>query len=126
MKLDWLVAVAVGVAFNGVTLGGAQAAASPAEGATVFRQRCQSCHAVDPSRPSTLGPNLAGVVGRKAGSGAFQYTPALQASGLTWSKASLDQFLTGPSRMVPGTRMVVSLPDSAQRAAVIDYLGTLH
>lgn len=126
MKLAGIWAVAVGLAWGGLGLSGAQAAAAPVDGPTVFRQRCQSCHAVGSSRPSALGPNLTGVVGRKAASTEFKYSPALQKSGLTWSKASLDQFLAGPSKMVPGTRMVVALPDPAQRAALIDYLGKLR
>lgn len=98
----------------------AHAAGKP-DGATIYRQRCQSCHGV-PARPSPLGPNLTGVVGRKAASTAFNYSPALKASGLTWNRATLDRFLTAPARTVPGTRMVISLPDAAQRAAVLDYL----
>jgi cytochrome c len=98
-------------------------AATPApEGETLFRQRCSMCHSVVPSQPKTLGPVLSGVVGRKAASTAFNYSPALKASGLTWSKPNLDRFLTSPMRMVPGTRMVITVPDAAQRAALIGYL----
>lgn len=98
-------------------------AAAPAPGGeTLFRQRCQSCHSVAPGRTTALGPNLAGVVGRKAGSTAFRYSPALKASGTTWNRATLDRFLAAPTRAVPGTRMVVSVPDAAQRAALIGYL----
>lgn len=99
------------------------AAADKPDGETVFRQRCQSCHGT-PQRPSPLGPNLTGVVGRKAASTTFAYSPALKASGLTWNRATLDRFLTAPARTVPGTRMVISLTDPAQRAAVLDYLTT--
>jgi cytochrome c len=74
-------------------------------------------------QPARVGPNLAGVVGRKAASTAFNYSPALKASGLTWTRANLDRFLTGPARMVPGTRMSVVMSDAAQRAAVIQYLS---
>ena len=124
MKLTRVLAVAAGVLSCAVSLNVAQAAPSGPDGATIFKQRCQSCHQV--GRTSTLGPSLTGVVGRKAASTDFKYSPALQKSGQTWTKASLDKFLAGPTKMVPGTRMVVSLPDPAQRAAVIDYLGTLR
>jgi len=100
-------------------------AAAPApNGETLFRQRCQSCHSVAAGRTTPLGPNLVGVVGRKAGSTPFRYSPALKASGLTWSRATLDRFLAAPTRTVPGTRMVVAVPDAAQRAALIGYLET--
>jgi len=96
----------------------------PANGETVFRQRCSACHSARVGQPNRVGPNLAGVVGRKAASGpAFNYSPALKASGLTWTRANLDRFLNSPARMVPGTRMAVALTDNAQRAALINYLA---
>jgi cytochrome c len=114
------------VPFIALSLAAAASTASAAgqpNGETIFRQRCQNCHSADAHRAAPLGPNLAGVVGRKAASTAFKYSPALQRSGITWTRANLDRFLTAPVRMVPGTRMVISLPDPAQRAAVIDYLA---
>lgn len=102
----------------------AAVAASPPDGESVFRQRCQACHSATPEEPARIGPNLAGVVGRKAATTAFNYSPALRASGVNWTRANLDRFLTGPSRMVPGTRMAVALTDKAQRATLIDYLAT--
>lgn len=99
------------------------AAATPDEGATIFRQRCQSCHSADAGKTSPLGPNLAGVVGRKAASTAFSYSAALKSSGLTWNRETLDSFLTAPARKVPGTRMVVSVPDAQQRAKLIAFLA---
>jgi len=116
-------AAATGLGLSIISLNVAAAQTAP-DGATIFRQRCQSCHVVGTARPTTLGPSLAGVVGRKAASTDFKYSAALQASGLTWTKANLDKFLSGPTRMVPGTRMVISLPDPAQRAALINYLAT--
>ncbi|HEX7856839.1 MAG TPA: c-type cytochrome [Sphingobium sp.] len=98
-------------------------AAERLDGATVFRQRCQACHTAVAGQPSRVGPNLAGVVGRKAASvPAFNYSAALKASGLTWTRGNLDRFLQAPARMVPGTRMAVALTDNAQRAAVLTYL----
>jgi len=118
-------AAAIGLGLSVVGLDVAAAQAAP-DGATVFRQRCQSCHVVGTARPTTLGPSLTGVVGRKAAATDFKYSAALKASGLTWSKANLDKFLSGPTKMVPGTRMVISLPDPAQRAALIDYLAAVR
>ncbi len=108
-----------------VTLAGSLTAAPPPpgpDGAMLFRQRCASCHTVAPGGRAILAPNLAGVVGRKAAAATFNYSPALKASNLTWTRANLDRYLTGPTRMVPGTRMVISVSDSAQRAAILNYL----
>ena len=76
-----------------------------------------------PGRPSPLGPNLAGVVGRKAGTTAFNYTAAMKASGLIWTKANLEKYHGGPRQMVPGTKMVIAVPDAAQRNFVLDRSG---
>ena len=107
-------------------IAGAQSlsAAPPApDGALLFRQRCASCHADTTGKPSPIGPNLARVVGRKAGSAAFAYSPALKQSGLVWTRANLDKFLTSPGKLVPGTRMVIAVADAAQRKAILDHLA---
>lgn len=98
-------------------------AASPApDGAVLFRQRCASCHAVAPGQRPILGPSLAGVAGRKAGSSEFNYSPALKASNIVWTEATLNRYLAGPGQMVPGTRMVISVSDPAQRSVIIKFI----
>ncbi|VWX53414.1 cytochrome c family protein [Novosphingobium sp. 9U] len=97
------------------------AAASPPPAFAV----CSSCHAVVPGQ-NRIGPSLAGVWGRKAASlPGFAYSRALKASGITWDAASLDKWLQGPVKMVPGTKMVIGVSDAAGRKSVIDYLQTL-
>lgn len=72
------------------------------------------------------GPDLVGVVGRKAGSlSGFNYTPALSGSGLVWTQANLQRFLTDPRAMVPGTAMRVKLNTPADRQDLVAYLATL-
>ena len=100
-------------------------AAGPApDGALLFQQRCAACHTVTPGGRALLAPNLAGLANRKAASTAFNYSPALKTSNLTWTRVNLDRFLTAPGRMVPGTRMVISISDPAQRAAILNYITT--
>lgn len=102
------------------------ALAAPApNGSMIFRQRCQMCHVTVPKQKAGLGPNLAGVLGRKAASTEFLYSPALKGTALKWDKPTLDKFLAGPTKMVPGTRMVITVGNPADRAALIDYLATL-
>jgi cytochrome c len=93
-------------------------------GEQLFRQRCQSCHTVTTGAAGTIGPNLRGVVGRKAAATKFHYSSALTSAKLTWTPQNLDRFLSGPAMMVPGTRMVVTIADPKQRADLITYLSS--
>jgi len=103
------------------------AAATPAAGArpAAFAQ-CMSCHAVEPGKHG-VGPSLAGVYGTKAGEIAgYAFSAPLKASGLTWDDATLDQWLAGPSKLVPGTKMVYAgQPDAAKRKELIEYIKSL-
>ena len=113
-------------ALHCVFIAGAAAAQTAADGATMFKQQCQACHVSTKDAHPTLAPSLYGIVGRKAASSAFaNYSPALKGSGLVWNEANLDRFLTAPTKLVPGTRMVIAVPDAARRAAVIAYLKGL-
>jgi len=117
----WLVALAAGVSVAGAAF--AQTAAM-ARGAAVYDDRCSGCHVLDGVGE---GPSLRGVMGRKAGTDAgFAYTPALKASGITWTAASLDRWLTGPRTLVPGTAMAAVVPDPQERSDLIAYLAALR
>lgn len=86
---------------------------------------CASCHAVVPGR-NRIGPSLAGVWGRKAASVAdYDYSLALRNAGIVWDDASLDRWLQGPVKMVPGAKMVIGVSDPQGRRSVIAYLKTL-
>jgi cytochrome c len=93
-----------------------------AHGKTVFA-RCAACHDLNTGK-TVLGPSLKGIIGRKAGSVAgFSYSPAMKAKGIDWTPANLDQFITAPTKAVPGTRMpFAGLPDAKDRADLIAYL----
>lgn len=94
----------------------------PAAGRAVYA-RCQACHSLTPGR-NQMGPSLAGVVGRKAGIvQGYAYSPALKNGKIVWNAATLDRFLTKPSAVAPGTKMMfVGIPAAKDRADVIAYL----
>jgi cytochrome c2 len=100
------------------------AAAAPAAPAA-FNQ-CKVCHSVEKGKQG-IGPSLAGIYGTKAGDVAgFEFSSAMEQSGLTWNEATLDKYLTDPRALVPGTKMSFGgLKDAAKRKDVIDYLKTL-
>lgn len=100
----------------------AATSAQQANGERLFFQRCGACHTIETGR-NRAGPHLSNVIGRTAGNveGA-RYSEALRNSGIVWDSGSLDTFLAAPRRTIPGTTMVVSVPNAAQRAAIITFL----
>jgi cytochrome c len=104
----------------------ASAAGDPKAGADVFK-RCAVCHTDDKGGGDGLGPNLFGVMGRKAASRpGFAYSPALKKSGITWDEATLTKWVAGPARVVPGTKMMFAgLSSKKQQADVVAYLTSL-
>jgi cytochrome c len=101
----------------------AAVAADADAGKAVFN-KCKACHQVD---KNAVGPHLGGVVGRKAASvEGYNYSDALKKSGITWDEAALDKWLQGPSKDVPGTKMIFAgIKDEGDRANLIEYLKTL-
>ncbi len=123
--LKAVLAGAAGIGLTGLAgLALAQAAAGdPVKGRALFDDRCGFCHAIAENQQ---GPRLGGVVGRKAGSVAgADYTDALKGSGLTWTPDKLDQFLTDPGKMIPGTAMPVAIADPIARRDLIAYLASV-
>lgn len=92
------------------------------KGKIVFLQ-CKTCHVRDEG-VNRIGPSLAGIVGRAAGTIAgFDYTPANKNSGITWTPEKLFQYLENPQRVIPGTKMAFAgLAKPQDRADVIAYL----
>jgi cytochrome c len=89
--------------------------------------RCAICHTATKGGGNGVGPNLFGVVGRKAASMPnFYYSQALKSSGITWTPDKLDAWIKSPATLVPGNRMTFSGLDNAQqRADLVAYLATL-
>ncbi|MFC7398493.1 c-type cytochrome [Chelatococcus sp. GCM10030263] len=106
--------------------GQAAMAQSPgSDGERLFRTRCASCHSIEPGQ-NRIGPPLAGVFGRAAGSVAgARYSEALRTSGLTWNEETLNTYLANPRQAVPGTTMTIGLSNADQRNAIIAYLRDL-
>ena len=94
-------------------------------GDALFKSRCALCHSVKPGEKGTLGPNLSGVFGSAAGSGAYAYSAALKGSKIRWDARSLDTWLSGPSKMVPGTKMFTSVANGEDRKKILAYLASL-
>jgi len=89
--------------------------------------QCRACHTFEAGGANGTGPNLHDAFGRVVASHAgYSYSDAMQAHGGSWDFAALDEFLTSPSRAVPGTKMLFAgfrRPDD--RVAMIAYLRSI-
>lgn len=96
-----------------------------AKGAALFNSNCAACHSADKGGGDRQGPNLYGVVGRKAGSEAgFAYSDGFAKAGFAWDAPHLDAWLTKPTAVIPGSYMMYNQPDPQVRADIIAYLQT--
>jgi cytochrome c len=86
--------------------------------------RCSACHGIGENAAHRMGPQLNGVVGRRAGTQeGFGYSRAMiaaGASGLIWTPETLTPFLHKPRDFVPGTKMSFSgVPDAETIAEIV-------
>ena len=94
------------------------------KGAKVFK-KCKACHTIKQGGKHRVGPNLHGVIGRKAGTaeGFKKFSKGLKAAGFAWDEKMLDEYLTSPKKMIKGSRMAFpGLKKAKDRANVIAYL----
>jgi len=93
-------------------------------GRQVFR-KCQACHSLDPGK-NLVGPSLAGVIGRKAGSAPnYSYSPAMKSANLVWDAKTLDSYLNDPQKVVPGNKMPFpGLKTAHDRDDIIAFLAS--
>lgn len=103
--------------------GGAKSQEDVSAGARNYRP-CAACHSLEPGVHLT-GPSLAGLWGKKAASVAdfARYPSALKASDLTWNEDTLNAWLAGPDKLVPGNYMVFrGIMDDKARGDLIAFL----
>lgn len=125
MKKEKFAAVLLAVAMAFAS-SSAMAVGDAGKGKKVFN-KCKACHTANKGGKKKVGPNLFGVVGRKAGtSKGFRYSKAMKKSGITWDEANLDKFLKKPRKFVKKTKMGFGgLKKESQRADIISYLKSL-
>jgi cytochrome c len=108
--------------------GAAHAAGDAATGKAVFARQCAICHTADKGGDNRLGPNLFGIVGKKAGAVAnFEYTNAFKTrANWEWTEDALGGWVMAPATMIPGTAMggFQGIADR-DREDLLAYLATL-
>jgi cytochrome c len=94
-------------------------------GEKLFKGHCAACHSLADDGKKKQGPNLAGVLARKAGTNASftKYSPGLKAAGWQWTPEQLDLWLTDPKALVPDTLMsAYKQKDPEKRKTIIEYI----
>lgn len=120
MPIRTTLAAGLAIAFAG------QSAAAPGNPPPAFAA-CAACHSTSVDGAHGMGPNLRGVVGRRAGAQpGFGYSKAMKASGVVWTAAELDAFLAAPRKRVPNTSMAFfGIPDPVRRQTIVQYMAGL-
>lgn len=102
-------------------------AGDAAKGENVFK-KCRACHAVGEGAKNKVGPELNGIIGRKAGGEPeYKYSAAMSESGIVWDEANLDKYLENPKGLIPKTKMIFGgLKKEEDRKDLIAYLATYN
>ena len=99
--------------------------ANGVSGQQAFNNACRTCHIVREG-DNRLGPNLHGIVGRKAGSlPDYAFSSAMKEAGFVWDAEKLDRFIANPDEVVPGNNMKPygGLASSEERKKIIAFLA---
>jgi cytochrome c len=102
------------------------AAQDKPDGQLLFNNSCRTCHTLKQG-DNRLGPNLHGIVGRKAGALTdYGYSGSMKNAGLVWDKATLDRFIANPDQVVPGHNMKPygGIASAEDRATIVRFLET--
>lgn len=103
-------------------------AAGDAEKGKKIAKKCKACHTLQEGGKNGLGPNLFGILDKKAGTvEGYKYSNALLASGITWDATTFVDFITKPKKVIKGTKMSFrGIKKDGQRADLLAYFKTLR
>lgn len=92
-------------------------------GKKLFNQ-CKACHSLTKTNRPRLGPDLADLFSRHAGTHTtYQYSAALVEADFVWSAERLNEWLAKPNSFLPGNKMPYAGMRSAKdRQDLIAYL----
>jgi cytochrome c2 len=120
--------VRLAISIAAVAVAAPASAQDPARGQEAFKQ-CRACHAVGPAARNKAGPQLNGIVGRKAGAvPGYAYSEAMTqaaAGGLVWTEPKLALYLESPDAFLPqGVMAFAGVKDPGQLQDLIAFLKT--
>ncbi len=100
-------------------------AQDPESGKKVFEQQCSACHEIGPGAKNKVGPDLNGVIGRKAGTEAsYDYSEAMKKAGWVWNESIFKEYITDPKKKLPGVKMLFpGIKDELNRDDLYAYVS---
>ena len=128
MKRTLRLALSIAAVAGALSLSKPATAQDAAKGQQIFN-RCRACHAIGPGAKNKAGPQLNGIVGRKAASvPGFNYSDAMKqaaANGLVWTEPKLTAYLEAPDAFLPGGVMAFAgIKNSADLRDLVAFLKT--
>ena len=97
-------------------------------GEKLFKKKCSTCHSMEPGNHK-IGPSLAGIVGKKAGTSDFaKYKAFKGGTDIVWDEANLDAWITDQKAFIKdkgisgGTAMSAKIKKEEDREDIIKYL----
>jgi cytochrome c len=111
------------ILLTAIAIGAAPGMAADADHGEQLFVECAACHTLEKG-VHNVGPSLAGVFQRKAGSfDDYRYSPAMKRANITWTPEELDKFIADPQMVVPANRMpYAGMTNATDRADLIAYL----
>jgi len=102
----------------------AEAAGDPVLGKKQFAA-CSACHTVEKGGPNKIGPNLNGIIGKKAGTNRadYAYSNAMKNAPIVWTAEELEKFLVKPMEYVKGSKKsFAGVPKADVRGNIVAYV----
>jgi cytochrome c len=118
------VSVVLTMTVMGTVTGAFAQSGDATRGERLFNQQCKACHTVEKDGKNGIGPNLHGLFGQKAGAvQGFQFSEAMQKSGIVWDDKTVGEYLKDPKGRVPDGKMVYAgLKQQSQLDDMLAYL----
>ncbi|WP_073521844.1 c-type cytochrome [Pseudomonas fluorescens] len=97
-------------------------------GGKLFTKTCGGCHSIGEGARGGFGPELNGIIGRRAGTTEdYQYSDAMKNSGVVWTREKLAAYIEDPKAVVSGTRMIFwGISDQEKIENILAYLETFQ
>ncbi|WP_431282007.1 c-type cytochrome [Humitalea sp. 24SJ18S-53] len=123
-----ILAAVIGIAPSLFATAHAQEAGDVEAGRRIFNQ-CRACHTIEQGGRNGVGPNLYGIIGRRAASiESFRYSANMRElgeAGHVWTIENIRPYVTDPKAVVPrGIMSFVGLRNPTQVNDLLAYLQT--